>query len=265
MRTAWISTRTGQFAYFDAQLGRPDWTGKRVLDFGGNAGNLLLDPRCSIAPANYWCLDIVAAAVAEGRRRHPDAHFVHYDRYNHEYNPTGTPGLALPDLGGPFDLILAWSVFTHTSRPDMLDTVAELRDLLVDGGRLAFTFFDPLWTPPPGWARRTESPGLSNLSWRLLWRGKESPHFDVDGTERRARQGLTPWAALVDDDLVLDPDHDDRGAPVRTSGPPAVHISFCSTDHMRQLFPDAEVLPPAPPERFACTVLRPPARPVPPC
>lgn len=254
-RTAWISQRTGQFAYFDEQLGRPDWAGKRVLDFGGNVGNLLLDPHCAIAPKNYWCLDIVAAAVEAGRRRHPDAHFVHYDRYNHEYNPSGTVGLPVPDLGGPFDVIVAWSVFSHTSRPDMLDTVAELRNLLTEDGRLAFSFIDPFWTPPPGWVRDTESPGLSNLRWRLLWRGKESPHFDIEATERRAKRDLTSWGALVDDDLVLDPDHDDRDAPAKPNGPPALYISFCTIDHMREIYPDAEVLPPARPERLACAIL----------
>jgi SAM-dependent methyltransferase len=262
VKTAWISTRTGQFRYFDRQLGRPDWTGKRVLDFGGNAGNLLMDPHCAIAPADYWCLDVVAAAVQEGRQRHPGAHFVHYDRYNLEYNPTGTAGLALPDLGGPFDVIVAWSVFSHTSRPDMLDTVAELRDLLTDGGLLAFSFIDPFWTPPPGWVRSTESPGLSNLQWRLLWWGKESPHFDVDAAERGAQGGLTSWGALVNDDLVLDPDYDGRGRPAPSDGSPTVHISFCTTDHMRQTFPDARVRAPTPPERLACAVLGPP---VPPC
>ena len=36
-----ISGRTSQFRYFDEQLGRPGWTGKKVLDFGGNTGGFL--------------------------------------------------------------------------------------------------------------------------------------------------------------------------------------------------------------------------------
>ena len=39
-----ISKKTGQFRYFALQLGSFDWQGKDVLDFGGNIGNLLLDP-----------------------------------------------------------------------------------------------------------------------------------------------------------------------------------------------------------------------------
>src|ERR687895_1207799 len=67
---SWISTRTGQFAYFDRQLQHPDWSGKKVLDFGGNVGNILLDPKCTIEPANYWSIDVSRDAIAEGRRRH---------------------------------------------------------------------------------------------------------------------------------------------------------------------------------------------------
>ena len=32
---------------------------KRVLDFGGNKGNLLLDPACTIRHEDYYCLDII--------------------------------------------------------------------------------------------------------------------------------------------------------------------------------------------------------------
>jgi hypothetical protein len=46
----------GRFAYFDEQLGHPDWRGKRVLDFGGNDGNLCLHPGCPIAEEDYTCI-----------------------------------------------------------------------------------------------------------------------------------------------------------------------------------------------------------------
>ncbi|MGH9197619.1 MAG: hypothetical protein ACRD1T_17980, partial [Acidimicrobiia bacterium] len=84
---SYITKRKIQFSIFDHHLGNPDWTGKRVLDFGGSAGNVLLDPGCRIEPGNYWCIEISRDAVIEGQRRHPDAHFVFYERYNYEYNP----------------------------------------------------------------------------------------------------------------------------------------------------------------------------------
>ena len=81
--------KTTQFAYFDAQLDHPNWHGKRVLDFGGNKGNLLLDPTCAIRHHDYYCLDVIREAIEEGRKTFPDAHFVHYDRYNCSFNPDG--------------------------------------------------------------------------------------------------------------------------------------------------------------------------------
>lgn len=139
-----------QFAYFDAQLGHPDWRSKRVLDFGGNKGNLLLDPACTIRHQDYYCLDVISEAIEEGRRMFPDAHFIHYDRYNCSFNPDGVRDLPVPDLGVEFDFILAYSVFTHTTFEEMKDLIAQLRQR---GRTLAFTFIDPHWN--------------GNLRWRL--------------------------------------------------------------------------------------------------
>src|SRR5215510_4303474 len=74
--------KTGQFAYFDQQLDHLDWSGKLVLDFGGNIGNLLLDHGCRIRPGDYYCIDVVAEALEAGRTLFPQAHWIHYNRYN---------------------------------------------------------------------------------------------------------------------------------------------------------------------------------------
>jgi len=135
--------KTTQFAYFDEQLAHPDWHGRRVLDFGGNKGNLLLDPACTIRKQDYYCLDVIAEAIAEGRKTFPNAHWFHYDRYNCSFNPGGIVDLALPDFGVEFDFILAYSVFTHTTWEEMKELVPQLQRRLVKGGTLAFTFIDP--------------------------------------------------------------------------------------------------------------------------
>lgn len=142
-----------QFAYFDAQLDHPDWSDKRVLDFGGNKGNLLLDPACTIRQENYYCLDIIRDAIEEGRKTFPQANWFHYDRYNCSFNPEGVADLPVPELGVEFDFILAYSVFTHTTWEETKDLVEQLRARLAPGGTLAFTFIDPHWE--------------SNLRWRL--------------------------------------------------------------------------------------------------
>lgn len=248
----WISTRTGQFAYFDRQLGHPDWTGKRVLDYGGNVGNILLDPACKIEPANYWSIDVSRDAIPEGRRRHPEAHFVFYDRYNFEYNPTGTVGLPIPDPGVRFDIIVGWSVFTHVSKAEMFEFTDQLMNLLVDDGVAAFTFIDPSWTPPAGWVRDSEAPGLSNLAWRLEARHATNPDMDVPALLELADRTEQTWTTLVnDDELFFDPDDDG----LAEDKPQRAYITFCTTDYMRRLFPGARVLDPVPPERQHCVVL----------
>ena len=134
-----------QFAYFDAQLDHPDWRDKRVLDFGGNKGNLLLDPACTIRHENYYCLDVIREAIDEGCKTFPEANWFHYDRYNCSFNPEGVVDLPVPDRGVEFDFILAYSVFTHTTWEETKDLVAQLRARLAPGGVLAFTFIDPHW------------------------------------------------------------------------------------------------------------------------
>ena len=55
--------KSTQFAYFNEQLDHPDWRNKLVFDFGGNQGNLLRDPSCSIRPRDYYCIDVLREAI----------------------------------------------------------------------------------------------------------------------------------------------------------------------------------------------------------
>ena len=167
-----------QFAYFDAQLDHPDWREKRVLDFGGNKGNLLLDPACTIRHENYYCLDVIREAIDEGRNLFPEAHWIHYDRYNRSFNPHGIVDLPLPDLNVEFDFILAYSVFTHTTWEETRELIDQLRARLTPGGVLAFTFIDPHWE--------------SNLRWRLEKRNAPDRVEELLAQSRDAQ-----WCSLV--------------------------------------------------------------------
>lgn len=267
--TTWISGRMGQFPYFDHQLGKPDWSGKRVLDFGGNVGNILLDRESTIDPQDYWCIEVSRDAVTEGRRRHPDAHFIFYDRYNYEYNPTGTVGLPIPDPGVRFDVIIAWSVVTHNSKAETLDLIDQLMGLLTEDGRLAFTFLDPNWSPPPSWARATERPGLSNLHGLLEGRREVHRDIDVPALLARAERLDLTWVNLVNgDELIFDPDDAgltedqrySRAAPEAYALDPShrawrTYVTCCTPAYMHRLFPDAEIRPPVEPERHHCAIL----------
>jgi hypothetical protein len=174
--------KTTQFAYFDEQLEHPSWRRKRVLDFGGNKGNLLRDPACAIRHEDYYCLDVIGNAIDEGRRTFPDARFIHYDRYNCSFNPEGVRELPVPDLGVQFDFILAYSVFTHTSLAEMTDLVGQLQQRLARGGILAFTFIDPDWNG--NLRRRLEKENSADRVEALLEQSREAQWCSlVNGTE----------------------------------------------------------------------------------
>ena len=93
---AFFSNKLGQFTYFSRQVGNPNWSGKEVLDFGGNIGNILRDPNSTIDHERYWCLDVVKDSIELGRKSFPRAHWLFYDRYCFFFNPDGIPATVAP-------------------------------------------------------------------------------------------------------------------------------------------------------------------------
>jgi len=225
--------KTTQFAYFDQQLDRPDWLGKRVLDFGGNKGNLLLDPACAIRHQDYYCLDVINEAIEEGRRMFPEAHFIHYDRYNCSFNPEGVRDLPIPDLGVEFDVILAYSVFTHTTFEEMKALVGQLHQRLARGGILAFTFIDPQWN--------------GNLRWRLE---KRNTPDRVETSMAQSREAQ--WCSLVNGtELYLN----SSGNSDSQTDDCITYNVYYTKEFMREQFPDATIKKPVNNERQHCCLL----------
>jgi len=136
---SYIQTYGPRFTYFDRNLDHPDWQDLKVLDFGGNVGNVLKDPNSRIQHKNYVCLDVSPSALKEGKAEFPDARWEFYDRWNPQFNPEGKRDAKIPDLG-VFDIVLACSVFTHTLESEMIETIAELRKIC---RTLAFTIVTP--------------------------------------------------------------------------------------------------------------------------
>lgn len=246
-----ISGRTSQFRYFDEQLGRPDWTGKKVLDFGGNIGGFLSGAQGRVDPRLYWCLDIYRPALAQGRQTHPHAHFVHYDRYHSEYNPTGTQGLPVPELGTQFDFILLFSVFTHIDASEMRELVEQLLARLTPGGVLAFTFTDhhydkSLSDPafPPG----------SQLRKMLLEHQKIEPDLDIE--RLLAEAAAARWCIRTDGIVHCEPEAS-ISQLVRRGQPFESYEAYYTPEAMQSLFPQGRILPPVPPEWQHCCILNP--------
>ena len=248
---AWLSKKTGQFTYFSLQVGEPLWRGKKVLDFGGNIGNLLQDPNSNIEPEDYWCIDVDQEALERGQALHPKSHWVFYDRYCFFFNPNGVPNLRLPAVNQSFDYIVAYSVFTNTSQTDMLELVGQLEDLLAPGATLAFTFIDPNYF---SWPREYHG---NNFKWRLE-REKELAHergdtLDLDMPTLTRRAQGADWLMLVNsNDLYVETE---AIQPYEPETQRTCH-AFYTAEYMKNLFPRAAVRPPVNNEMQHCCLIR---------
>ena len=233
-----LDARTDIFSYFANALGDCDWSDKDVLDFGGNIGGLLRDPDSTIREERYWCIDIVAQAIEQGKRDYPRAHWLFYDLYNFRFNPYGTRGLAWADPGQQFDIIAAYSVFTSNFEADLLRIVPRLEQMLKPGGRLAFSFMDPDET----------------LGWRLERLREKGADIDVQAMTRRAR-GAESCVLLNEHELYLNTHEPPCPSPeLQTSC-----YVFHSAAYMQRLFPRATILPPRDEAGQHCCVLQSPS------
>ena len=236
-----ISQRQTQFVYFDELLDHPDWKASKVLDFGGNVGGFLTGAGDSVDHDDYWCLDVTKAAIEQGQQRFPRAHFVHYNRYSSYFNPDGVPYLPVPDLGLRFDIIMAFSVFTHTHPKEMLELVAQLRNQLTARGALAFTYYDPSYD------QSLSNPALPARSGVLSI-------FDSSSGDPRANLRLG-WCVMVDGELLIEPG-EEYCQQQRHGRPGESYTSYFTTSYMTSLFPDAKLRPPVARESQHCCILR---------
>lgn len=246
-----ISKKLGQFTYFAQQVGETAWQGKDVLDFGGNIGNILRDPNCTIEEERYWCIDVVRESVERGRMLYPKAHWLFYDRSCFFFNPHGVRGLRLPKLDEKFDYIVAYSVFTNIPPSDLHDLLRQLQGYLKKQGTLAFTFIDPCYV---SWPVRSK---WNNFRWRLEreieLEKAEGRVLEIDkmGLEREA-QGAR-WLMLVNgEDLYIETEATRDYPPEKQRN---CHV-FYTEAYMTSLFPHAKILPPANDEMQHCCLLR---------
>ena len=235
---SFISAGTERLTYFESLLGNPEWSKAKVLDFGGNWGASLGAGK--INEANYWCLDVSRDAIERGRQNHPHAHWVFYDRYNFSFNPTGISNLALPLAGEKFDYILAYSVFTHTSKAEMIELVASLRTHLAPDGKLAFTFIDPHYVLPDRY--KALFPGrhpLTNLRLRMENIRLQDPTAPVDEMLRQAA-GCT-WCTVINDrEIYVDHEQIRDYTPKKEN----FYDIFYTAECMAKIFPGAAILAP---------------------
>jgi len=98
---------------------------KTVMDYGGNNGNLLHFSEGAIKPENYTCVDLNLAALEMGQAEYPDATWILSNRYNWVYNHEGV--LEFPELSSNYDYTFSYSVFSHTSFNELVETLKWMR------------------------------------------------------------------------------------------------------------------------------------------
>src|SRR5256886_6246866 len=241
----------GQFTYFSLQVGEPVWRGKKVLDFGGNIGNLLKDPNSTIDHERYWCIDVGKDSIESGKASYPKSHWVFYNRYCFFFNPHGDPNLTLPDLDQTFDYILAYSVFTNTTKTEMLQLVNQLEGLLANNGALAFTFIDPHYFSWPGQYHGNNFQRRLEREKQLARERGTILNIDMRNLIRRAQHA--DWLMLVNgDDLYIETEDIQPYEPERQK----TYHAFYTEKYMKLLFPHATILPPVNNEMQHCCVIR---------
>jgi SAM-dependent methyltransferase len=125
-----------------------DWTTDKILDFGCNVGNYVSNAGSNITPENYLGIDLNKPSIDRAKINHPKFNFVHYNKWHPSYNPGGIPNLKVKDfVNQKFDVVIAYSVFTHISINQANEEINNLLDILEPGGKLLFTIWSSIMFP----------------------------------------------------------------------------------------------------------------------
>jgi len=109
--------------------------GKDVLDWGCNHGNFLINmPKVS----SYTGVDIDPDVIKTMSKTHNKHDWLYYKHHNPQYSDYHSES-QWPPLE-TYDVICAFSVFTHTSFKEMMTTTCKLKSHLNDNGSLLQTY-----------------------------------------------------------------------------------------------------------------------------
>jgi len=132
----------------DQYFTRPNFA---LLDFGCNRSNFLRhayrttgDRELKFLPMHYHGMDLNLASIEEAKKNYPRAapRIVHYNKYHRSYNPEGVKGLKASQVfDKKFNLILAYSVFTHCTVDETRETLLDLATMLEPLGSILFTMW----------------------------------------------------------------------------------------------------------------------------
>lgn len=141
-----IYPRSERFNFFNTILRSPEWSlpSFNVLDIGGNHGNFIHDAveKNAMAQSQYFCLDVNKDAINIGKETFPDAHWDYRNAFNHMYNPSGEDNLAFPYSDNMFNVVMAYSVYSHTTFEQLMFDIKEMIRVCRPLGHIAFTVVD---------------------------------------------------------------------------------------------------------------------------
>lgn len=124
-----IFPRKERLSLFQEATGIESWSGLKILDYGGNAGNVLRDglETGEIVESDYTCLDVDFSAIDKGREDFPEATWIYYNRHNQVYSRTGDKFTKFPFEDNSFDILCAYSVHSHCSYEDFVFDLKEMK------------------------------------------------------------------------------------------------------------------------------------------
>jgi len=132
----------------------------KVLDYGGNTGNLLHFSDGKILPQNYTCIDVDKEALSVGKKDFPEAEFLKHNRYNWAYNHDGDYHADYPQLRKEsVDYVFSYSVFSHSDFLDLLLTLQWMRTLNTKGIALSIISTEDKVLTNWFWQRRVQEYG----------------------------------------------------------------------------------------------------------
>jgi len=113
-----------------------------VLDFGCNQGNYVNHAFLVVSPDRYLGVDIIENSIIRAKQKYPPYNFLHYNAWHPSFNPEGDKNLVLTDcIDQKFDVVIAYSVFTHSTVEETQKQIAVLKNLLNPGGVILMTFW----------------------------------------------------------------------------------------------------------------------------
>lgn len=117
-----------------------EWKNVSILDYGCNQGNYITSAKNFIDHNKYLGVDLIDSSITLAKQRYPNYNFQLYNKWHQAYNPTGNKGTKIYDIiDEKFDVIVAYSVFTHNTFNQMEEELTDLKRLLNPGGIILFT------------------------------------------------------------------------------------------------------------------------------